>query len=332
MIRIISGKPGGGKSYYAVKHLRDNHYHNKKGDGVYYPKNGVTVFSNINELKLEHKNIDDILKNISVEEFFSKDYQEKITKKYPKVVYFIDEAQFYFHKKFYDKDVFFYFQTHRHLGHDIYLITQNPSLMPSQIVSLAEFEIVAQSRSVSLFGELKYLIKTQGEIVDRKLLKKDKAIFALYKSMLAEETEPPKNPFIKYLVMLLVLFGVACYTFYNYFLMPDSAQAVKGEGVKKDTVYVTEIPSNKKNGIDQVDSGKQKAVMVLDTKLHPVKLSYVLVDDKILVVDPVSNQLLPLRRLPYNVSVDQVGRGLLILAYLPERPDVSNGQNEELTP
>ena len=42
-IRIITGKPGSGKTFYAVKHLRDNYFHPK--NEKWRKNNNVTTVS-----------------------------------------------------------------------------------------------------------------------------------------------------------------------------------------------------------------------------------------------------------------------------------------------
>ena len=194
-IRIITGAPGGGKTFYAVKHLRDN-YLTKAGK----VKKGHTIISNVEGLKVPHIDLDEAIKasKKDVNGFFTVDYQKKITEKYPGIVYMIDEAQKYFHKRFYDKESFFYFQYHRHIGHDIYLICQSSVSIPTDLRVLAEHEIHAVPRMLSIFGEFKYRVISGNQTVDHKMLRKNKAVFRLYKSMDYNESEKIRNPFIKY--------------------------------------------------------------------------------------------------------------------------------------
>lgn len=60
-IRLITGKPGSGKTFLAVKHLRDNYYYYSKKLKKYCRKKDYTIISNIDSLKLKHLNLNDVL-------------------------------------------------------------------------------------------------------------------------------------------------------------------------------------------------------------------------------------------------------------------------------
>ncbi|MBW2635708.1 MAG: DUF2075 domain-containing protein, partial [Deltaproteobacteria bacterium] len=173
-IRVITGVPGSGKTYLAVHHLLENYFKWSKDRQEYIKKpnfEDLTIITNIDGFMLDHINLNDALKkaNVNIETFFTKDYQEKITEKYNKIIYIIDEAQQYFHRRFYNKDVFYYFEYHRHLGHDIYIVTQDRLLIPKDLYLLAELELRAVKRSLSLGGELKYKKLSNNEIMGHKV-------------------------------------------------------------------------------------------------------------------------------------------------------------------
>lgn len=193
MIKIVTGVPGSGKTYYAINHLLDKHY--KKIDGEWHKKSDVTILTNIKDFKLEHINLDDAMRKAGVraEVFFTVPYQEKVIKKYGYCIYVLDEAQRLFHRKFYNKDVFYFFDYHRHLGIDIYLVTQDIKKLPLEIKSVAESEIRAVRKSLSFFGEFKYSARIDDDILERIVLKPDKTIFALYTSFESETKEKQKN-------------------------------------------------------------------------------------------------------------------------------------------
>ncbi|MFQ5686299.1 MAG: zonular occludens toxin domain-containing protein [Candidatus Scalindua sp.] len=83
--------------------------------------------------------------------FFSVKYQENFCMN-SNVIYIIDEAQGgnYFHRKFYNVDVFLFFQMHRHMGIDIYLITQDTKCLARELQDLAEFVITTHTPSIKV--------------------------------------------------------------------------------------------------------------------------------------------------------------------------------------
>ena len=80
-IRIIDGNPGCGKTYYLVKFLRDNYY-DKTSNG-YVAKTGYTVISNIDDLKLPHLNLNELVEKYigkgegSADKFFEYTHQQR---------------------------------------------------------------------------------------------------------------------------------------------------------------------------------------------------------------------------------------------------------------
>jgi len=314
-IRLITGKPGTGKTYYAVKHLKDNYYKKNSRTRLHELKENVTVYSNIKNLKLPHENLTEAISEHGLETFFSSSFQEKLSETHGSVVFFIDECQQYFHKKYYNQEVFYYFQTHRHLGQDVFLITQDAKLLPGQIVALAENETYAQARSISFFGELKYIVKIGYENVDRKVLKKSKEIFNLYKSSNGTELETIRNPFIKYLFFLIILFVVAVYLFYGYFLKPTQAKTIPEEKIGS-AVPIQQIVPRETIEIEEVEPTKV------------VRLSYVIIKKRLWVIDPVTNAIIPVNKIPYTVSIEKIGTSLLVTAKIPLGLLPSNPENK----
>ena len=214
-IRLITGGPGSGKSYFMVKHLVDKYFDYNKEADIYKKKKeyeDVSIFTNIDELALDHVDLADAIKKSgqNIEGFFSLEYQKSIRKKYPRIVYIIDEAPMYFRSRFYNNDVFAYFEYHRHLGDDIYLIAIDRYKLSKEISTMGETEFRAVRRSLSFMGELKYNEMIQGEIISRKVLKPEKKIFNLYKSFTKNETENIKKaPLFKILIGMILVFPIA---------------------------------------------------------------------------------------------------------------------------
>ena len=233
-IRIIEGSIGSGKTYYVVWHILTNYF---KWDGLtdnYIVKNSdkpVVVYSNIDKFILS-ESLDDRIKDAGgLDKFFHADYQKEFCRD-RKIIYLIDEAQgpFYFHRKFYNPSVFYFFQYHRHFGCDIYLITQDTDTLSKELRNLAEYHIKALRRTFSFLGEFKYFFSTGGydpEVFKKKTLKPKKEIFSLYSSMSQEEVEQLPSASRRYVIMVVIFFIFAGIIFKYGFLslMFSSAEA-----------------------------------------------------------------------------------------------------------
>ncbi|MBX0312988.1 MAG: zonular occludens toxin domain-containing protein [Sulfurihydrogenibium sp.] len=203
MLSIIYGVPGSGKSYYAV-------YQIKK---MLDEKRNITLISNIENLKLTHLNLDELIYQYGgIEKFFNVECDFWKTDVDKKKVLFIDEAQRYFNKRFFSSFVFFFFQYHRHLNIDIYLITQSYKTLPTELVVLAEIVIQAVPSSFRWFrNSFRYLVKDLEtfETVERIDVPFKKEIAELYTSALVVEPTKKLTYTQKYLLGSAVLFVVA---------------------------------------------------------------------------------------------------------------------------
>lgn len=282
---LITGIPGSGKTYYAVNMILTEYF--VFSDGTYRMKaeyGDLQIITNIEDLKLPHISLKDAIakSGLSFQKFFTEAYQEKISQKYPKIIYLIDECQQYFHPKFYDPDTFFYFDRHRHLGHDIFLITLDRARITKQIYLLVESEIRAVKRSLSFMGELKYNIMQGYEVVGRKVLKPTKKIFDLYKSQSNFETKKVKNPLMKWIFLLIIGFPVAVYLFYSTLFGGKKAQAHNSTSAPKSHVSPLRSPAGRNHNIHLADNKwvKVDGVIHLDGQIQ-------------FVVDPRSGDLVP---------------------------------------
>jgi zona occludens toxin (predicted ATPase) len=148
-LHIIDGLPGSGKTLYAINHLVKHFF--KDLGGILTPSSPFRLVSNIDELKLDHERLEDEIKACpgGIKEYFTRAYQEALFLVHGPIVYILDEAQFIFDRKFYDNDVFGWFQYHRHFGQTIYLISQNALNLPKEIQYCCEYIIRALPRSKS---------------------------------------------------------------------------------------------------------------------------------------------------------------------------------------
>ncbi len=235
-IRVIGGIPGAGKTYYAIWHLLQKYFHWSEDVDEYVAVDpSVRVIHNIDSLLLG-ESLEPLIEAAGgVTTFFTRKYQED---NFPgRVVYLIDEAQRLFDSRFHDKEVFYFFQYHRHLGQDIYLIVQDESHLAKGLRNLAEYYIRAVRRSLSLFGGFRYKFfdsPDSGEAFRTKSLRRDRRIFRLYSSMVAEEFEkigsiPRRFVFIFLLLIALLVGGF--YWFIGRF---------SGSGFQKNAVVSSE--------------------------------------------------------------------------------------------
>lgn len=229
MIRIFEGVPGSGKSYAMVYYLRrwadwDEFYKE------WVLNEGVVVISNIDSLRIPHLNLDRLISELGgVREVFSEGFVKALWDKgYKKIIFAVDEAQKYFDRRFYDKDVFFFFQYHRHYGVDILLATQDASVLPKEIRVLAEFIIRAEQRSLTLNSfKYKYYSPDGNTHLFNQTLRKDKRVFSIYKSFHAEEADKPPNVLIRQLVLPVAgffLFIGFAYVYVTTFMFPKPSK------------------------------------------------------------------------------------------------------------
>lgn len=229
MIKIVQGVPGSGKSYFAVYYLctKFAKYDNIYQEWILNP--GVLLISNLEGLKCKHLSLEKLLERWPVEEFFTVANFEKIQAQYKcsNIVLIIDEAQRYFDYEYYNKDVFYFFQYHRHLGVDVFLMTQDVKTLAKPIPVLCEYIITAAERTLSIMNTFRYkYTNLKGKYFDSKVLRKRQDIFSAYKSFTVDEIEKPKNAITKHLVTLVVIIFVVIFGF------KASLAVIRGQGTK----------------------------------------------------------------------------------------------------
>lgn len=263
MITFLLGLPGSGKSYYAVDRIYNNFsvYDEAKRDKKVTFKN---CYTNINQFKY------DKVKNVSVLDFeklheilkrlhsFTKGKKKKDDNylrkfcsrcKIKDTLFVIDEAHNYFDKK--DLVLVWWLSYHRHLHHEIILITQNLSLIESKYKAFSEFFYVAKPTSLKLFkSDFKYNVFTHSRLskasnVGSKKIKKNDKVFALYHS---GDSISTSNMVLKYILIGLAIFIALILFIYFYVLDNSSAvEDVTSPGNKNVTELLNSSVTDRRN-------------------------------------------------------------------------------------
>jgi len=267
MISYFTGVPGSGKSYFAVNTLYNN-FSVDAQKGKKFKKKYEYCYTNINGLKYE------LLNNVYRFDFdlFYKclerlhthykakkddDYLQRLTKKYKlnNTLFILDEAHNFFDTR--NPVLVWWFTYHRHLYHDLMLITQNMSLIELKYKPLAEEFYKATPKSLS-FNPLNFTYKMYVEARMSKssyggkvTVKKKKEVFNLYQSGDSVET---KNLILKFIIIAVLVFGSLA-GLISYF-----TNKVKPEQSKKDPTVKTISTKNTVTGTiineepDELDS------------------------------------------------------------------------------
>jgi len=252
-LRIIEGVIGSGKTYYAVRHVAKSYFTFNPDLQIWQPKDPqLVIYSNIDRFALAQPLMPLIDAVGGVASFFNVDYQKTFVQD-KKVVYVIDEAQSpqFFHRKFYNPQVFFFFQYHRHLGVDIYLITQDIWSLAKEFRELAEYHIKARRRVQSMLGEFTYFFMCGDEKWKTQTFKPEKQYFQLYQSMQSKEVEKLGSASRRYAFIFALLIAVAFLLFYYGFLglfMPSTNKQAQASNTPSKSILskLSNNPDDKK--------------------------------------------------------------------------------------
>lgn len=225
MIYLHTGQPGAGKSLFSLYHIR------KRAQA----ENRPVFYNGIPEL--------------NIPEWTEFPDAEKWHELPSGAIIVIDEAQRVFRPRATGKQVPEYiakFETHRHAGHDVYLITQHPMLIDQNIRRLAG----THRHIVRTFGSKKAFIHEWNEVktdCDRKRTDSSKTafvypkeVFTWYKSaeVHTHKLALPKQVYY-ILAMMLLLLGLLYYL-WGRFTEPPPVEPEKVASV--DSVPVTVVP------------------------------------------------------------------------------------------
>ena len=177
-ITLITGIPGGDKSYWAVNAILYRKLQEK-----------YVIYHNITGLRDEFvdtecvKRWTDFTDEREPGDFFSRDTQEKLCKQVQEktskpVLMIIDEAGAILGKE--DQEVFGWLSWHRHLGQDIWIIVQDAGMIARSYRKLAEIEIRGvKNRIIDQFLYSHRAGKTEFKL---ERIPKNEAVFAAYES------------------------------------------------------------------------------------------------------------------------------------------------------
>ena len=239
-IVFITGTPGAGKSYYAVKRIvedlkKDINLVVSNIDGIDRAKLSFYLGKDVNNLWTLDELLATVLSFCNLHydgnyrnaflTILNVDYWKKfILPKlygelgYRKVIFYLDEFQ-----SIIDEDTEltqlqkFFFDYHRHLGLDFFIITQSIQRMNKAIRNIVEIELrLVNLRifGISSMAVLKTIIG--GVPVKKSIVKYDPKIFVLYRSALVEHMKgvkgrPPVMLFVAVAVALFAIFQLGSY-------------------------------------------------------------------------------------------------------------------------
>lgn len=233
MISFFVGVPGSGKTYYAVDKIYNNFSTDKeaKKDKHVYD----VCYTNINEFEFEKVSnvllldFDDLKSKLTK---LHKLYKEKNTddvliefckeNNIYNCYFVIDEAHNFFSAK--DTVLVWWLSYHRHLYHEIILITQNISLIESKYKSFSEFFYRAVPTSLNLFkSHFKYNQYCDSRMTLKSKtstfkLKKNQKVFELYHS---GDSIKASNIILKFFLFSFVL--TLLLVIYFYFVVLDKS-------------------------------------------------------------------------------------------------------------
>jgi adenylate kinase family enzyme len=336
MINIVTGAPGAGKTYLAVKLLIDDLFFWHKKDKQYYRKSDkkkYTIFTNINGFKLDHKDLNEIFKDKPFEEFFTPEYQKKVHEKYPHVIYVLDEVQQYLPTRFRNTNCVLYFDTHRHYGDKIWLISQDLKKITKDVTTLMEQEYRAVKSTFRLLPGFQYNIKSGGEIFKRIRHKADKRIFNVYKSFTGDDQQKFTNP-VKWLALAFVCGAIFLGYYFIAVFLPDNMSS--HEKTIQDIAEKNNISGEKKTyfvdeGIRvQIDEIEKPKELDLD-KLRSIRIKSKVIKDNMLYAfeDPVTGKWLFHYENPYIIK--NIGFDFYIVLTLRQHNELTK-QHEIFNP
>lgn len=209
MIKVITGAPRSGKTYFAVHHVLHTYFKWDSNLFKWVPLSDKIPFilTNVDGLLVPHHRLDQFLSDIklTLPQFLTLRYfvpwLDTIDGR--PVVLILDESHGPFPANFKDPgsgdpqtSTFFFFGYHGHYPIDIYLITHSWTDLCPSIANRSEFQIDAERRSLSVTGEFRYFYlhpKTR-EQINKQTIRSDPRIHMSYLSSSGEHRSNEINP------------------------------------------------------------------------------------------------------------------------------------------
>lgn len=266
MISYFLGIPGSGKTYYSVAVIYENFAKEKKNlkFDVKLKKEYLYCYTNINELKYEKLmnvypfDFDVFYNKINI--LYNMYKRDKATDSQLKekakelqlysVLFVIDECHNFFSN--YDIVIMWWMTYHRHIHHDIFLITQNLSLINVKYKPLAECYYKAKNLSLVLSNKkFIYTYYTDSRLSDKSKvrqikLSKYQEVFDIYKS--GDFIDSP-NVILRFIKIALVLFIFLIIYMYYYFTSHSHKNIESDKNIKNIDISV-------KNPIKSIETVK----------------------------------------------------------------------------
>jgi hypothetical protein len=332
MITLGTGAPRAGKTLRAVEWLVKNYFKFDTEKAKYIPKkDDMLIVSNIEGLKVEHKDFDQLLNelNMTVSTFFTEDYQKKVMKKYALVIYLLDEVHKYFPKNFYrernSNEVQKYFAIHGHYNHHFYLMTQDLKMIWQTITNVAETEIKAVRGTIRPPGMLIYQFCSPGTGIyhhrEMKTFRKMRPFMALYQTANRDETEKPKKMYLWYVAGILGI--LLPYLVYSCVTNPFGLKDKKTKTLSTKNNIENRLLTKGKNIENKNMAGKTFAEKKPIQGLKSVEISFYTIQSgkkfKMFFLNPVDGLVYSADQFPYKIKAKMIiDDKYKIFAMIPE--------------
>lgn len=219
-IYLVEGKIGSGKTYFCVHSLSKKYYDWDELLNEFISKRNITIITNVDGLKLDHVSLQHEIDVRGLSGVFSETYINELRQQSSarNIIFIIDEAQKYFDRKFYNKDIFYFFQYSRHLGVDIYFITQDVDSLARELRNLSEYVIHSVSRSNTSGTSFAYKFISNDEVFKTVIVPFDKKVFKLYRSFNFDELEKPRPIIYRFIGIFVICLVLVVLLFYFLFV------------------------------------------------------------------------------------------------------------------
>lgn len=334
MLKILTGPPRSGKTFFAVRHVLLTYFRWNSELFEWEPKEGTIPFilTNIDGLLVPHAEMSAFLKEqgCTLPEFLTLErIVPFIEKENRPFVLLLDEAHGTFPYTYKDRladqpqrSVFYFFGYHGHYPIDLYLITQSWNDLNPTITGKAEFQIDAERRTTSMIGEFKYnyLHPKTMEVMNTQVIKpgpENKKIFMAYKSSSGGEYKTNDvRPYRKYIYLALLLVVVISFllwrlqSLYRHSDQPVPVPAVaSAQGVQQHTDRPGEKPVAPSLLAVPVESVKPPESV--EKSYLTLALGGAWVGRQAVAVDLFGDMVM-LRDLPYPYSVEYSTRRIMV--------------------